>query len=314
LYDAILKISSDDEKAALIFSDIGGMSGKRLFQSIGSRTEYEIVKDSYYVMQSASLYYLARALEKQKQSDDLVFVACLSYAGGLNAILASTFLPILKRYVVQYGEEEEVSNLKKINDYVDERISSLTSNAVKKISGKECSDMNKRLAETVEIMVNSAATVNQEVRNLAVKLGGRFQAGDFKQARRLYEYVREEINYVCDPLGIEEVQSPETTLKLGGGDCDDKAVLLASLLKSIGFETCFFIADTDNDGYPDHVFTGVYLPDAPEIYKPLQKKKLDDGKDLHDWIPLDPTYEDSDFGVIPLIDVGILKYVPIAKN
>ena len=315
LYDAILKMNRDDIKNALgKFSEISNISGKKLFLAVTCEKEYGIVKETAYVMQSAILYYFTRALEQKKQNEDLAFLALLSYSAGIDAVLRTTFLPVLRRHAHLYNTQEEIDNIQKINDYIDQQISSLTVEAIHKISGQDQQEVKRRLSQSINTMLSLVNKVTPEVRNLAVTLGKRFVAGDFKQARRLYEYVRDEIAYVHDPAGIEEIQPPETTLKLGGGDCDDKSVLLAAMLKSIGFETCLFIADTDNDTYPDHVYTGVYMPDAPELYKPLQSKRLTDGKDLHNWIPLDPTYEDSDFGVIPLIDIGILEYVPVVSK
>jgi hypothetical protein len=313
LYDAILTMSRDDFGKSLDkFSEIWKISGRQLFQAIATEAGFKVVKESAYVMQSLVLCYYNRALENQKQGDDLSSLTYSASASGINAVLATAFIPILRRNASNYGCKEEIEHIQKINEYVGQQIDAVTMNARGNISSKDQQRAKRRLDESTQTMINLAINVTFDVRTLAVALSKRFAAGDFKQARRLYEYVRDEITYIHDPLGIEEIQRPETTLKMGAGDCDDKAVLLGALLKSIGFETCFFIADTDNDSYADHVYIGVYLPEAPELYKPLQRKRLPDGRDLHDWVPLDPTYEDSDFGVIPLTDVGILEYLPIA--
>lgn len=315
LYDAILTMNADDLKKSLDrFCEVYKISGKKLFQAITSKAGFDAMRESVYLMQSVVLYYYTRALEKQRQGDDLSSLTCSAYASGINAVLATTFIPVLRRNMSNYGCKEEIENIQKINGYVGQQIDGMTLNTISHISSKSQQEVKRRLDETTRIMINLATKMTPEVRTLAVMLTKRFVAGDFKQARRLYEYVRDEIMYIHDPVGIEEIQPPETTLRLGAGDCDDKAVLLSALLQSIGFKTCLFIADTDNDGYPDHVYPGVYLPEAPELYKPLQTKRLSDGRDLHDWIPLDPTYEDSDFGVIPIIDVGILEYIPIENR
>lgn len=315
MYDAVLKIDRDDVKDALEkFSEISCVSRRKLFLTVACEKEYDVIKESVYLMQSTILFYLTHALDRQKQRDDLVFLRLLSYAAGINAVLGTTFFSVLRRYAVNYNAKEEVDSLQKLNEYADQQINALTIEAIGRLSGKEQHDAKERLNESVKTMLSLVSNISSEVRDLAVTLGKRFPAGDFKQARRLYEYVRDEIAYVRDPVGIEEIRSPETTLKLGAGDCDDKAVLLVAMLKSIGFEACFFIADVDNDGYADHVYTGVFIPNAPDLYRPLQDKRLPDGRSLHDWIPLDPTYEDSDFGVIPLIDLGILQYIPIVSK
>lgn len=57
--------------------------------------------------------------------------------------------------------------------------------------------------------------------------------------RTLQGYVRDTITYLPDVRDVETLQSPDLTLRQGSGDCDDKAILLASLLESIGFPTRF---------------------------------------------------------------------------
>ncbi len=54
------------------------------------------------------------------------------------------------------------------------------------------------------------------------------------EIERLWRFVRDQIRYVRDVHGVETVQTPERTLQIGQGDCDDKATLLAAMLESIG--------------------------------------------------------------------------------
>jgi hypothetical protein len=313
LHCILTKITKNDnvEDCLEAILKIGNSAAKRIFGSIQCEKDYFIIKETAHVLQSAALFYFIRALEKHKRQDSISCLAYASFAAGINAVFMTKFLPTLQRYAPFYRAEGEISYIQKINSYMEQKINEITLRAIEDISKSDHMKIKQKLDETVQTMVSLSTNITTEIRNVAVTLCKKFPAGDFKQARRLYEYVRDEITYIYDPRNVEEVQPPEITLKLHAGDCDDKAVLLASLLLSIGFETCFFIADTNNDGYPDHVYVGVYLPDAPEIYKPLPEKLLDDGRNLHDWIPLDPACEDSDFGVIPLNDIGILRYVPI---
>jgi transglutaminase-like putative cysteine protease len=66
-------------------------------------------------------------------------------------------------------------------------------------------------------------------------------------------WVRDHIAYVPDPRDVEMLQTPPQTLSIGTGDCDDKAILTATLLETIGFETRFMAvggtgAEWSNDG------------------------------------------------------------------
>lgn len=60
-----------------------------------------------------------------------------------------------------------------------------------------------------------------------------------EEINAVYYYVREFIRYQRDPLDLETVQTPWETLARGYGDCDDHAVLVCSLLQSLGHPTRF---------------------------------------------------------------------------
>lgn len=55
----------------------------------------------------------------------------------------------------------------------------------------------------------------------------------------LFNWVRKNIRYTLDTNDIEQIQSPAVTMALGYGDCDDFAVLLATLCECAGHPCCF---------------------------------------------------------------------------
>lgn len=78
------------------------------------------------------------------------------------------------------------------------------------------------------------------VREFALALTNHVLQKDFKgEVIALHAFVRDQIRYVKDIKGVETVQSPVQTLRLGAGDCDDKSVLVASLLEALGHPTRF---------------------------------------------------------------------------
>jgi transglutaminase-like putative cysteine protease len=78
------------------------------------------------------------------------------------------------------------------------------------------------------------------VRQLALSLVAGLPPKDYaSEVAALHAFVRDRIRYVRDILGTETVQTPERTLANEAGDCDDKATLLASLLRAIGVNTRF---------------------------------------------------------------------------
>jgi len=98
-------------------------------------------------------------------------------------------------------------------------------------------------------------------------------------AKALYYFVRDNFNYVSDPLAFEYVKTPRESLMTASGDCDDSSVLLANLERAVGINTKFIFI-------PGHVYIQIYLPEAPKKYS----------KDS--WINLDSTCKNCEFGEI----------------
>lgn len=92
------------------------------------------------------------------------------------------------------------------------------------------------------------------------------------EIRALHKFMRDSIRYVKDPEGVELVQTPEKTLELRAGDCDDKSTLLAALLKSIG--------------HPAR-FVAVGLNGRPFSHVLVETKVARTGDDKKDWLPLE---------------------------
>ena len=76
------------------------------------------------------------------------------------------------------------------------------------------------------------------VRTLAVQLSGGLDQKDWiGEIRALHAFVRDRIRYIRDINDVETVQTPDATLTMRAGDCDDKSTLLAAMLESIGHPT-----------------------------------------------------------------------------
>lgn len=102
-------------------------------------------------------------------------------------------------------------------------------------------------------------------RSLVRNLPSKDWAGEVEA---LHRYVRDDIRYVKDVRGVETVAVPEYTAETAQGDCDDKAVLLASLLEAIGHPARFTAIGFRPNNF-NHVFVETKI--GP------------------DWIPLETT-------------------------
>jgi len=103
------------------------------------------------------------------------------------------------------------------------------------------------------------------------------------QTKAIYYFVRNNIEYVADPLFLEYIEDPKELMITQGGDCESGTLLLSSLLGAIGinYELVFI---------PSHVFLRIKLNKALKRYK------------INDWVYLDWTCKNCDFGELPLND------------
>lgn len=76
------------------------------------------------------------------------------------------------------------------------------------------------------------------------------------EVRALFEFVKNNIRYVRDVHGVETLHTANQVLSQRNGDCDDKAILLAAMLESIGYPTRF-LAMGSSPGKFEHVIVEV---------------------------------------------------------
>ncbi len=110
---------------------------------------------------------------------------------------------------------------------------------------------------TLKIMRNVTRRYKSHltIRVLAQKLTRRLPQKNYTaEAAILHQFVKNKIRYVKDIRGVETIQTPVQTLQLGSGDCDDKSILVASLLESIGHPTRFVACGFRIPNSYSHVF------------------------------------------------------------
>lgn len=89
-----------------------------------------------------------------------------------------------------------------------------------------------------------------DIRELALELTRFVRQKDWRgQVYALFEYVRDQIRYTHDIFGVETVHTPEQVLLAQQGDCDDKCILLAALLESIGHPARFVALGFRSGGF-----------------------------------------------------------------
>ncbi len=107
---------------------------------------------------------------------------------------------------------------------------------------------------TLAIMARLARAGKITMRQLAEQITASApEKAWYQQAELIHNFVRDKIRYVMDPDGLEMLRSPEKTLEAGNGDCDDKSILEAALLISIGHPARFVAIALEPDNFC-HVF------------------------------------------------------------
>jgi transglutaminase-like putative cysteine protease len=93
------------------------------------------------------------------------------------------------------------------------------------------------------------------------------------QASALQQWVQNSVEYRRDPVDAELLQTPQVTLQLKAGDCDDQAVLIASLLQATG-HPAQFIAVGMNGAPLSHVFTQTLIGTSWVSVETIEKRPL----------------------------------------
>lgn len=123
--------------------------------------------------------------------------------------------------------------------------------------------------QTVAFMQDVAhqKALDPVVRKLALSILSQAGIGSHNfvdEAFALANFVQQNVRYVRDPTGVEQIHDPTYLVQQiaagsAQGDCDDQALLLASLLLTVGARPFFAIVRyNSNHGPYNHIYTVVY--------------------------------------------------------
>jgi transglutaminase-like putative cysteine protease len=129
------------------------------------------------------------------------------------------------------------------------------------------------VTDTLKLMAQLARQykVNPAIRQLAARTVQACAPKDeMCEAATLQNWVRSNIRYTGDVYEVETVQTPDYTLQEAYGDCDDQAVLLATLLLAIGIPAAYCAVGT-NGGPFSHVMAVAIVRGHTQVsYLPLE--------------------------------------------
>ncbi len=101
------------------------------------------------------------------------------------------------------------------------------------------------------------------------------------QVKAIYYFVRDNYEYISDPVDDEYIKDPKEFLSVGGGDCEDGAILLVNLLEAIGIKTEFVFV-------PGHALVRSKVVDISNRYL------------INDYVYMDWTCKNCEFGEVSL--------------
>jgi transglutaminase-like putative cysteine protease len=145
-------------------------------------------------------------------------------------------------------------------------------------------DGDAGVAQTIGVMrqLYDQALKNPEVRAAAVDItGGSRNFDPIGQLTAIFDYVTGNIRFLNDPVTKETLFPPEEILKAGAGDCDDQALLVASLAGAIGYDARLVTVASD--------------PADPGRFTHIYAEVLADGQ----WIPMDTARPGAAIGRVP---------------
>ena len=106
----------------------------------------------------------------------------------------------------------------------------------------------------MKALANQGST-NVSVRQAAVGLTMTCKQKDWLcEVQALHAFVRDRIRYVRDIQGVETLHTADRVLANGAGDCDDKSILLAAMLKSLSHGARYVAVGFNNSQQLEHVF------------------------------------------------------------
>ena len=138
-----------------------------------------------------------------------------------------------------------------------------------KVQEQNLSNGLKGNLQTIKFMkkVARAKSGDPTIRRLALNILEQYQVPSMnyvEEALAIGDYVKNKVRYVRDPDGIEYLQDPIDLVKhiqegLAQGDCDDMALLAATLLLSVGHQPFFrAVRYYEPVGNFNHIYVVVY--------------------------------------------------------
>lgn len=93
---------------------------------------------------------------------------------------------------------------------------------------------------------------------------------------RINRWIEENIRYVSDPVGREYIAYATETYRARAGDCEDIAILIATMCETVGMDSAIGLVDTDGDTVADHAAALVYFEGTADEFLREEQRILNE--------------------------------------
>jgi len=210
--------------------------------------------------------------------------------GGIGKILVNVLIILVIAFTVFHG----ISIMKSSPD-----AGAFLENIAPAIPTENHISHEEQFAQKIKEAMDSE---NTTTRNYALSLIDKSHGGErnIAQICDIWENVYKDWTYISDPKGFEYFSHASNTIKIDlKGDCDDFAILIASLVESTGGSSRVILAQGANGG--GHAYAEVYVTDNKKDFDKIAKYitnrykcrsvayhiKYDDDKNPRYWLNLD---------------------------
>ena len=170
------------EESLSLFSKARKEAIKRVSSEALTPEAYDLLINMFALTYLGMLYYSAIGQKSAKEKDETAKLICKSEALGISNIIDGIFLPILT-----FDESKARQVLPLIQQYEAYR-EDLSKEIVQLANSKNYQGQEQaQYIDSMKQIVESVDPGLLKIRTLALQLGRRFEAGNFKQARKIYE-------------------------------------------------------------------------------------------------------------------------------
>ena len=156
------------------------------------------------------------------------------------------------------------------------------------IAPPQYKDVLKKRNGTTRDIIKEVLAANKEPLHRQTAAFARQFSRDYDGMGALWQWVKTNIEYLEDPMGVQWIREPARLFADGQGDCKSFTGFMCAIFKNLKLDyTIRFVTYSRSNSYVTHVYPLVFLPDGREVAMDAVWKAFDRQKE--------PMYLTTDF-------------------